>query len=363
MARRIREHDWKQTSLGPIGDWPEPLQTAVGIMLHAGLPVALCWGHELVFLCNDAWSDLVGNRAADGLGLMARDIPAGNRGMIVSGAQDVLAGSTAVPVRNHPLSGTREGRTEEAWFDVSFGAIPIEDGTAGGVFIIASETTGRVLAERRWQDGERRLTAELQHRVRNLLSVVRSVFSRTAETGRDPQGVVDHFAGRLDALARTQVSATGDLAGLVDLENIIRDELLNIAAGAEEGIVIDGPTISLNLKEAESLGLAVHELFMNAIKFGALRTTGATLEVVWSIDARPGGENWLDLVWVERGVPAVPVQAVRQGFGRELIEHALPYRLGGETKLDMLGGGIRCAISIPLALPQGPAAHEGVSDV
>jgi two-component sensor histidine kinase len=56
----------------------------------------------------------------------------------------------------------------------------------------------------------------------------------------------------------------------------------------------------------------------------------------------------LTLVWIEEGVPAVPTSPTREGFGRELIEEALPYQLGAETRLEFLGGGVRCTISVPL---------------
>src|SRR3546814_5385965 len=82
------------------------------------------------------------------------------------------------------------------------------------------------------------LVGELQHRVRNILTVVRSVFSRTVEGERPIEEIAEHFRGRLDSLARTQVILAQNQAGLIDLENLIRDELLSVG-------VQDGPLLSI----------------------------------------------------------------------------------------------------------------------
>jgi two-component sensor histidine kinase len=194
----------------------------------------------------------------------------------------------------------------------------------------------------------RMLVAELQHRVRNILTVVRSVFSRTIESGGGRDDNADHFRGRLDALARTQVIVTQTLEGTVDLENLIRDELISVGVRDGPGVQIGGPDVLLSSRVAESLGLAIHELTTNALKYGALKMGGAQLSISWTVHQPPDSPDRLDLCWQEQGVPAIPLSPTREGFGRELIEEALPYRLGAETSLDFKGGGVRCFISVPL---------------
>jgi two-component sensor histidine kinase len=191
--------------------------------------------------------------------------------------------------------------------------------------------------------------AELQHRVRNMLTVIRSVFSQTVDISGDLEEVADHFKGRLDALARTQVIVTRSAAGTVDLGDLIRDELLSVGASEGDKLQISGPDVMLSSKTAESIGLAIHELTTNAIKYGALKVPNATLSIAWTTNISEGGAIRLNLTWTEQGVPAVPTKPAREGFGRELIEEALPYRLGAETKLEFLGGGVRCTISVPIA--------------
>lgn len=192
------------------------------------------------------------------------------------------------------------------------------------------------------------LVAELQHRVRNILAVVRSVFGRTVEAGGDVEDVSNHFRGRLDALARTQVVVTQNARGAADLENLIRDELVSVGVSDGPRLTLEGPDIALPSKIAETIGLAIHELTTNALKYGALSAPNGKLDIRWSLNIGYRGKRALLLTWLEQGVPAVSLDPLRRGFGTELIVEALPYRLGAETKLEFLGGGVRCSITVPL---------------
>lgn len=206
-------------------------------------------------------------------------------------------------------------------------------------------------AETRLRESESRLQlliAELQHRVRNILTVVRSVFGRSFDGAEDLEEAVDHFRGRLDALARTQVIVTQTATGTVDLEALIRDELLSVGVGDGPDVTIGGPDVALSARQAEMIGLAIHELITNALKYGALKVQGGRLTINWTTNINQHGRETLALSWSEQGVPAIGVEPNREGFGLELIEQALPYRLGAETKFEFRGGGISCTISVPL---------------
>jgi PAS domain S-box-containing protein len=213
--------------------------------------------------------------------------------------------------------------------------------------------------QREMSEQLRGVVAELQHRVRNVLAIVRSVFTRTTEASADAEQAIEHFRGRLDALARTQVVATRTADGAVDLESLIRDELHAAGEGRGSNLSIDGPEISLMPKAAETIGLAVHELATNAVKFGALRAASGHLAIAWRVERQVANAPHLVLTWEEAGVPAVPLQPMRRGFGRELIEDALPFRFGAITKVEYRGGGIRCTIDMPLSPEPALAARAG----
>jgi two-component system CheB/CheR fusion protein len=216
------------------------------------------------------------------------------------------------------------------------------DGAFRGLFKIGRDVTERHRAEER----QKLLLAELQHRVRNILTVVRSVASRTGESTQDVDDFLSHFDGRLATLARTQsaVTRTEDVA--VDLEELVRDELLAVAAD-EDRIEVSGPSVRLRQRAAENLALAVHELTTNAVKYGALSAPDGRLTVTWKVH-KPNGHQLLSLHWKESGVRAIEANPKRTGFGRSLIERALPYELGADTSLKFAGGGVRATIELPL---------------
>lgn len=241
------------------------------------------------------------------------------------------------------------------WFRTR--AVPVRDDQDAVIEWLGTSTD--VDETRALQKRQEVLVGELQHRVRNMLTVVRSVFSQTADSSDELDQVVSHFRGRLDALARTQVIVTRNADGTADLGNLIRDELLSVGASEGPKLTIDGPDIALPSKAAESIGLAIHELTTNALKYGALKMASASLSVTWTANLDKGNSRRLILTWLEQGVPAVSTKPSREGFGRELIEEALPYRLGAETKLEFLGGGVRCTICVPLPSVEETAHQTG----
>lgn len=198
------------------------------------------------------------------------------------------------------------------------------------------------------QRGQRTLILELQHRVRNILAVVRGISRRTAETSTSIGTYTAHLDGRINALARTQTVLARAPAEGMDLETIIADELL--AHAAREGqAVLSGPQVALKGQTAETLGLAFHELAANAVKYGALSKEFGRLEVNWAIEA---GDS-LRLIWRESGVDVASIAPRREGFGRELLQRTLPYALGAKVELQFSPGGLVCTMSVPLARQAG----------
>lgn len=191
------------------------------------------------------------------------------------------------------------------------------------------------------------LTAgEVQHRLRNLIAMIRSIFSRTVENTTSLDEMADHFQGRLDVLARYQAGFPASNGGSFDLETMIWDELIVYAVKDEPRVEIAGPPVSLNEVMARSLGMALHELITNSIKFGVLSGTGdgGKLSVQWQVEC-----DDLILRWNETAVPIVSAQPIRGGFGRQYIEQALPFELNARTHFAVVPGGVECVIVIPLA--------------
>lgn len=188
------------------------------------------------------------------------------------------------------------------------------------------------------------LPSSLRHQVRNALGLMRSIALRSAETKDSIEDFIAHLDGRFDALLRVQTAMLSNRDGRADLTMLIADELM--AQTIQEGsqATITGPIVRLDAQQAELIGLAVHELATNAVKFGAMTVSHGRIEVSWTFSP----SNTLTLVWAENG-RADPPSSFR-GFGMEAIEGMLPYQLRAESKLEFLSEGLRCTIMLPLAL-------------
>lgn len=216
------------------------------------------------------------------------------------------------------------------------------DNFIAGVVITFIDVTAITRAEER----QRLLLAELQHRVRNTLGVVRSIARRSAETSATVEEYAAHLDGRLNAFARTQALVTRDPEGGVDLEYLVVEELLAYNAREGEQMRVSGPAVRFQPKAAETFALAIHELATNALKYGPLGQPSGRLEISWRIDEAADPAQLL-FEWRERGGPPVPPPP-RKGFGTELLERTLAFELKGQTTISFNASGLQCLISIPL---------------
>jgi two-component sensor histidine kinase len=211
-----------------------------------------------------------------------------------------------------------------------------------GVVITFIDVTAIARAEER----QRLLLAELQHRVRNTLSVVRSIARRSAETSTSVEEYASHLDGRLNAFARTQAVVTRDPESGVDLEYLIVEELLVYNVREGEQLRISGPTMRLQPKAAETFALAIHELATNAIKYGALSQPAGRINISWRVEnAAEAAQLIFD--WREKGGPTV-MPPKRKGFGSELLERTIAFELKGKTTLAFDPAGFSCTISVPM---------------
>ncbi len=187
------------------------------------------------------------------------------------------------------------------------------------------------------------LLAELQHRVRNTLAVIRSIIRRTAQQSETLEENTAHLEGRINAFARVQAVVTRDPAAGIDLASILADELA--AAGGKEGdnLTIEGVPLALTPKAAETIGLAVHELTTNAVKYGALTTSGGHVAIRWTVE-----DGTMQFSWLEKGLRNLS-RPPRKGFGTEILEQTLPYELKASASLRIEPTGLRYEARMPLA--------------
>ena len=199
------------------------------------------------------------------------------------------------------------------------------------------------------------LLAELQHRTRNLMGVVQAIVGRTIKASADLDQFSSRVGARLQALARSQglLSRRGNARVLFD--DLLTQELAaHVDLGDVQGsshVALAGPRdVPLPSSMVQTLALALHELATNATKYGALANPPGQLKVSWRIDTT-GDDRILHIDWRESAVANMPPPDAAPrggGYGRELIEHALPYQLGARTVFAFGSDGVRCTIDVPL---------------
>lgn len=294
-----------------------------------------------VFALDSEWRFFLFNRAAEEFFQRDRHEVLGRRlldafpdalGATLERFQQVAESGT--PATFETETGSRPGRI------VEMRAVPMD----GGIAVSFTDIT----EAKRSAEAQQVLIAELQHRTRNLLAVVRSLAAQTISASTSLDSFGRAFEGRLAALSRVQSLLSHRGGTSVPLRDLVVGELA--AHGAEiDGtrIRVQGPEIELAAKAVQVVVLAIHELATNALKYGALAQPQAKLTVVWKLMGKDRGRVLLR--WKEQGVELPPQGAERrEGFGRQLIERALPYDLGARTRFAIEPDGVCCEIELPI---------------
>jgi light-regulated signal transduction histidine kinase (bacteriophytochrome)/CheY-like chemotaxis protein len=207
-------------------------------------------------------------------------------------------------------------------------------------------------------DGRHRqelLIAELNHRVRNLLGLVRGLIIQVAATASDVPAMVEGLDGRILSMARAYDLLTlnqwtsGSLHGLLHAEAAAYGEL-----GGR--LVLVGPDVVLQPKAFSAMALVVHELTTNARKYGALKTVGGQVTVETGVD--DAGD--VTMAWRETGGPPV-LPPTRRGFGSTILEQAIPFEVNGLSTPRYLPGGFCIDVVLPTAVAAiAPAGAQPV---
>lgn len=185
------------------------------------------------------------------------------------------------------------------------------------------------------------LIAELNHRVRNILGVIRGLIRQSQPEESAVKDFVKVVDGRIHALARAHNQITDDHWGPAPLEALIEAEAAAFAAEKESSIIASGPSVLLNPQGYSTLALVVHELVTNSTKYGSLSVDGS-VHLDWELN----GQGDLVIVWQEVGGPPVS-KPTRKGFGTTIIDRSVPYDLGGSAEVDYAETGVVARFRIP----------------
>ncbi len=195
----------------------------------------------------------------------------------------------------------------------------------------------------RQQASERQelLIAELNHRVRNILGVIRGLIRQAVSDDDEVKRFVRLVDGRIHALARAHNQITQDHWGPAQLQALIDAETGAFLSDSQR-IVCKGKPVLLNPQAFSTMALVIHELVTNSSKYGSLSVPEGLAHIEWA--RRASGD--LEIRWHETGGPPVEPPK-RQGFGTTIIERSVPYDLGGEAQVNYNADGLEAQFRIP----------------
>lgn len=311
--------------------------------------VAVIEGEELRFrLANAAYRRLVSERDIIGK-TVAEALPeVVEQGFVTLLQQVCLTGEPfigrGVQVKLEPEPGAP---LQDRYLDFIYQPISSASGETSGVFVQGHDVT----EQRRAEEHQKLLINELNHRVKNTLSIVQALAMQSFGDGLDPALARRTFDARLNALsAAHNLLTTQNWESAVLLETVQTSVAATAGANASR-FTLDGPDIPLPAQTAVSLAMAIHELCTNAIKYGALSNDSGTVDVRWTATKAEAGLIDLQFVWKEQDGPAVETPA-RRGFGTRLIERGLSAELRSEVTVEFCPDGLKCTINAKLAPAQ-----------
>jgi len=259
-------------------------------------------------------------------------LPAESAAAIVAMKRDVLASGEA-----KRAEVTLEGAPGIRWHDLHIEPLRNDSGEVIGLACASIDVTERREAEAHL----RLLLRELTHRSKNLLAVIQAMARQTARHAGSVEGFLSQFAARLQALAASHDLLVRESWHGASLRELIQSQLAAYSGSGEAQVAIDGPAAALKPEAAQNLGLALHELAVNAAKFGALSVPNGRVSISWALRGHA-----LTLEWREQFGPKVKSRR-KKGFGSMVIERNLARALDAEVKLDFDPDGVRCQIVIP----------------
>jgi two-component system CheB/CheR fusion protein len=216
------------------------------------------------------------------------------------------------------------------------------DNDIGGVLITFVDVTGLAQAEQH----HRTLVDELNHRVRNMLTVVISLATQTLRQSKTLPEFADNFMGRVNALAAAYTLLSRDNWTEVPLRDVLLEELRPFIGTDQHEVNIAGPPLFLKPRAALAFGMVVHELVTNAVKYGALSVTAGKVAIAWDIESLDDRDR-IVWHWIENNGPPASSPAT-QRFGLSLIKRSLKHELKGEANFTFDPSGFQAVLTLPL---------------
>lgn len=238
----------------------------------------------------------------------------------------------------------RSERLSKRVFLLSAGPLLDEKKVSVGSIVTLTDITERKHAE----EQQATIAAELNHRFKNMLSLVQSLAAQTVRSSETLENFNDAFSGRLQALASAHDLLMQTRPSGIGLSELVTSILAPFRS-RDERIKASGSQIALPADAVVLLAMALHELTTNAVKYGALSNASGHIDINWRLVEQ--NESQVELTWQESGGPSVRRRAA--GFGTKLIDRVLR-DLGAETEIKFYPQGLRCTVAFPLRRTSAP---------
>lgn len=220
------------------------------------------------------------------------------------------------------------GEGEKRWVD--FQAAPIRE-TEGTITAVL--TSGVDITERkRSEEQVRLLLHEINHRAKNMLSLVLAIARQTATSS--PGDFVTRFSERIQSLAANQDLLVENRWRGIELQPLVRAQLAHFNDLVGTRIAVNGHNLRLTPAAAQSIGMALHELATNASKYGALSTAQGHIDIAWALE-----DDRFVISWREHGGPPVE-KPKRRGFGNTVLTTLAQASVSGNVVLDYAASGV-----------------------
>jgi PAS domain S-box-containing protein len=233
--------------------------------------------------------------------------------------------------------------------DVDITVSPILD--SGGRLVGASKIVRDISERKRSQARQELLAGEIQHRTKNLFSVVRAVVGRSFAGKQTVEDAESAVTSRLASLAQTHVMLMDKQWEGLDLAEVVSAEMSPYAGRVK----IEGPKLMLNPKAAQNFSLAVHELATNAAKYGALSNTTGWVHISWSVKG-DNADDTCHFHWQEHGGPCVAAPKHR-GFGTTVLEYVMGEYFSEPPQMEFAPSGLSYALTASLSAIAGYAGQ------
>lgn len=272
------------------------------------------------------------------------------------------AAEKAIAIKSEVLESRRPARFElpivedggVRWYDIR---IDVEHDDAGEVIGLLG-TSLEITDQKRREDTLKTLLRELSHRSKNLLAIIQSLASQTARHSITVPEFLVRFRGRIQSLASSQDIVTeADWRG-GDLFSLVTNQVERYAPDGMDQIRFEGHDVSLSPTAALHVGLALHELAVNAASYGSLSIPGGRVDIRSLLIDQDDGSA-LRLVWEESNGPKVHGDNDTR-FGTSTLERIVPNSVGGEAQLSYRAEGVFYSLTIPAT--QFDLVGEGATD-